>query len=105
MDLALDHQATLVLVHELDGILDGNVVVVTLGVHLVWHGGVSGGISSGCRCPCTRTCGGELVVMWRSLPFISSIFFSRSLKVRFMNFQMSPSSGISGRFLAPLLPG
>ena len=31
------------------------------------------------RWPCTRICGGELVVMCRSLPFISSIVLSRSL--------------------------
>src|SRR5258708_14404971 len=42
-------------------------------------------MSSGCRCPCTRTCGGEFVVMWRSLPAMSSIFFSRSLSVTFIS--------------------
>src|SRR5258708_38751595 len=49
-------------------------------------------MSSGCRCPCTRTCGGELVVIWRSLPDMSSIFFSRSLSVTFMTSCLFSSS-------------
>src|SRR5512137_19867 len=50
-------------------------------------------MSSGCRWPCTRTCGGELVVMWRSLPDMSSIFFSKSLRVTFM-VPFFPSSNV-----------
>src|SRR5258708_142923 len=43
---------------------------------------VSAGVNSGscrrCRCPCTRTCGGVLVAMWRSEPSISTSVLSRS---------------------------
>src|SRR3984893_13819676 len=42
---------------------------------------VNGGISSGRSFPCTRTRGALLVVMCRSLPPISIIFFSNSLSV------------------------
>src|SRR5215475_12837987 len=42
---------------------------------------VSGGISSGRKWPCTRTRGALLVVMCRSEPPISIIFFSSSLSV------------------------
>src|SRR5438067_10482382 len=52
-------------------------------------------MSSGWRCPCTRTCGGELVEMCRSLPFISNIFFSRSLKVAFIGSSVQTASSIA----------
>src|SRR5258708_21147869 len=42
---------------------------------------LNGGISSGRRWPCTRTRGALLVVMCRSLPPISIIFFNNSLSV------------------------
>src|SRR5882724_614691 len=42
---------------------------------------VNGGISSGRNFPCTRTRGALFVVMCRSLPPISIIFFSSSLNV------------------------
>src|SRR5579872_6423813 len=53
--------------------------VITLYASCLVSAGVICGKSSGTRCPCTRICGGELVVMCRSLPFISSIRLSRSL--------------------------
>src|SRR5437868_15288535 len=53
--------------------------VMTLYASCLVSAGVNCGRSSGTRCPCTRICGGELLVMWRSLPCISSIRFKRSL--------------------------
>src|SRR3984893_7668872 len=53
--------------------------VMTLYASCLVSAGVICGRSSGTRCPCTRICGGELVVTWRSLPPISSSLFNRSL--------------------------
>ena len=53
--------------------------VITLYASCLVSAGVICGRSSGTRCPCTRICGGELVVMWRSLPDISINRFNRSL--------------------------
>src|ERR1700685_1298307 len=59
---------------------------MTLYASCLVSAGVNWGRSSGTRCPCTRICGGELVVMWRSLPFISSMRRSRSLNERAISF-------------------
>src|SRR6202451_2084574 len=45
MEFALVHQAVFVHVHKLDGILNGQDVIVALAVDFVDHGGEGGGFS------------------------------------------------------------
>src|SRR5215472_2671401 len=45
VDFALIHQAALVVVQELDGVLDGDHMLVALAVDLVEHGGERGGLT------------------------------------------------------------
>src|ERR1700747_2387627 len=49
VDLALVHQALLVIVKKLDGILDGDHVLFTFAVDLVKHGGERGGLTGTSR--------------------------------------------------------
>src|SRR6185312_6354209 len=58
--------------------------------------GVICGRSSGTRWPCTRTCGGELVVMCKSLPDISNILFNKSLNESAMFAGSLPQTLVNG---------
>src|SRR5437868_10441494 len=71
--------------------------VITLYASCLVSAGVNCGRSSGCRCPCTRICGGELVVIWRSLPPISSMRRSRSLNESAMFLLPFPSAVLVDR--------
>src|SRR6266481_3242462 len=49
VDFALIHQALLVIVKKLDGVLDGDHVLFAFAVDLVKHGGEGGGLTGACR--------------------------------------------------------
>src|SRR5882724_11043781 len=70
--------------------------VITLYASCLVSAGVICGRSSGTRCPWTRICGGELVVMWRSLPPISSSLFNRSLNESDIVFPFLPRTLMNG---------
>src|SRR3954468_17588518 len=59
-------------------------------------------MSNGCKCPCRRICGGVFVVMWRSLPPISTILLSNSLKLAAMLSSSPQNSGSMHRFAGDL---
>src|SRR5260370_560435 len=48
MDVALIHNALLVIMKKLDGVLDGNHVLFTFAVDLVEHGSERGGFAGAC---------------------------------------------------------
>src|SRR5271163_1087102 len=72
--------------------------VITLYASCLVSAGVSCGRSSGTRCPCTRIWGGELVVIWRSLPPISNMRRSRSLSESAIIFFSSLAPFLVDRF-------
>src|SRR5438093_2633341 len=73
--------------------------VSTLYASCLVSDGVRSVRGSRCRCPCTRTCGGVFVVMWRSEPPISTSVFKSSgnVAISLLNEPQRPQSSQRSR--------